>query len=75
MMTAMTVLLAQADAAAAAARPGMTAFSWLFMLVSMGGVTWLTVWSFARILRSKAHFDPDGTGPATPPVPGRTDRP
>ena len=51
------------------------AFSWLFMLVSMGGVTWLTIWSFSRILRGKAHFDPDGTGPAHAPVQGRHDQP
>ncbi len=40
------------------------AMSWTFVLGLMG-------WSFARILRSKDHFDPDGTGPEAPPVPGR----
>ena len=75
-MTIATILpLAQAGAAAVAERPEMTAFSWLFMLVSMGGVTWLTIWSFSRILRGKAHFDPDGTGPAHAPVQGRHDQP
>jgi hypothetical protein len=49
----------------------MDAFSWVFMLASMGAVTAVTIWCFARILRGKAHFDPDGTGPAGPPVKGR----
>lgn len=53
----------------------MDAFSWVFMLVSMGAVTTLTAYCFNRILRGKRHFDPDGTGPAHPPVPGRADRP
>lgn len=74
MLSTMALLLAQAGAAGAAERPEMTAFSWIFMLVSMGGVTWLTIWSFLRILRGKAHFDPDGTGPAHAPVQGRADR-
>lgn len=50
---------------------GLTAFSWTFMLVSMTAVTVLTAWCFIRIMRGKEHFDPDGTGPASPPVPGR----
>ena len=54
---------------------GLTAFAWTFMLVSMAAVTVFTIWSFARILSGKDHFDPDGTGPASPPVPGRVDRP
>lgn len=53
----------------------MDAFSWTFMLVSMGAATFLTVWSFWRILRGKKHFDPDGTGPDHPPVSGRAERP
>jgi len=52
---------------------GLTPFSWTFMLVSMGGVTLLAGWCFNRILRAKDHFDPDGTGPAHPPVPGRVE--
>jgi hypothetical protein len=52
----------------------MDAFSWIFMLVSLGAVTTLTVWSFSRILRGKRHFDPDGTGPASPPVKGRLEQ-
>ena len=53
----------------------MDAFSWVFMLVSMGAVTALTAWCFWRILRSHRHFDPDGTGPDVPPVPGRVSEP
>ena len=52
---------------------GLTPFGWIFMLGSMGAVTVLSVWSFARILSGKKHFDPDGTGPAHSPVPGRED--
>lgn len=52
----------------------MDAFSWVFMLLSMGAVTLLAAWCFTRILRGKRHFDPDGTGPDVPPVPGRADR-
>lgn len=49
----------------------LDAFSWTLMLVSMGSVTLLTVWCFYRILTGRQHFDPDGTGPQSPPVPGR----
>lgn len=52
----------------------LTAFSITFMLASMGAVTLLAGWCFARILRGKRHFDPDGTGPAHSPVPGKVDR-
>ncbi len=41
----------------------------IFMLVSWTFVLGLTFWSFARILRTQKHFDPDGIGPASPPVP------
>ena len=58
-----------------ARRMELTGFSLAFMLVSMGLVTLLTVWAYSRILRTKRHFDPDGTGPAHSPVPGRTERP
>jgi hypothetical protein len=44
-----------------------------FMLVAMGIVLLLTGWCYWRILRTRTHFDPDGTGPAQPPVPGRVD--
>lgn len=47
---------------------------WMIFL----GVSWmlvlsLTGWAYTRVLSSdgKKHFDPDGTGPATPPAPGR----
>lgn len=51
----------------------MDLFSWVFMLTSMGAVTALAVWCFTRILTGKAHFDPDGTGPARAPVKGEAD--
>lgn len=69
------ILLLQAAQAAAVPARELTPFAWAFMLVSMGSVTAFTIWAFARILRGKAHFDPDGTGPAHSPVPGREDRP
>lgn len=47
----------------------------LFLIVSWSFVLGLTFWSFARILRSQKHFDPDGIGPAGPPVPGRAEMP
>lgn len=53
----------------------MDAFSWVFMLVSMGGVITLTAWCYMRILRTRKHFDPDGTGPASPPIGGRVNEP
>jgi hypothetical protein len=40
------------------------------MLGSWTFVLGLTIWSFARILRLQKHFDPDGIGPAVPPVKG-----
>jgi len=43
------------------------AFSWIFVLGLM-------IWSFRRILGHQAHFDPDGIGPAQPPVPGLTEQ-
>ena len=51
----------------------------IFMLLSWAFVLGLVSWSFARILRGQRHFDPDGIGPGSPPVPGaaedRTRRP
>jgi hypothetical protein len=52
----------------------MDAFSWVFMLTSMGAVTALTIWCYARILGGQRHFDPDGTGPAHSPVEGRVEQ-
>jgi cytochrome P450 len=46
-----------------------------FMVVGMGSVATLTAWCFYRILTTKQHFDPDGTGPAHTPVPGRAEQP
>ena len=45
----------------------------IFMILSWSFVIGLVTWSFARILRGKRHFDPDGIGPAAPPEPGRFD--
>ena len=44
----------------------------LFMLASWTFVLGLTFWSFWRILRTPKPLDPDGIGPAVPPVPPRT---
>jgi hypothetical protein len=46
----------------------------VFMLVSMGSVVALTGWCFYRILTTRDHFDPDGTGPARTPVSGEAER-
>ncbi|HEX5829961.1 MAG TPA: hypothetical protein VFY16_03195 [Gemmatimonadaceae bacterium] len=48
----------------------MSTSAWVFMLGSWTFVLGLTIWSFARILRLQKHFDPDGIGPAVPPVKG-----
>lgn len=66
--------LLQANTELAADVIEMDAFSWVFMLTSMGAVTLLAGWCFARILKGHRHFDPDGTGPARPPVRGRASR-
>lgn len=47
----------------------MTPGAVAFMLASWAFVLGLTFWSFARILRTQKHFDPDGIGPGAPPVP------
>jgi hypothetical protein len=60
---------------AEAAELGMGPFAWSFMLISMGAVTLLTAWCFTRVMRTRRHFDPDGTGPAVPPVPGDAEQP
>lgn len=49
----------------------MTTGAILFMVVSWTFVLGLTFWAFGKILRTQKHFDPDGTGPAEPPVPPR----
>lgn len=70
---AIVAILLQEPAESVAAE-GLTTFSISFMLISMTLVTGLTIWAFSRILRTKRHFDPDGTGPARPPVAGEEDR-
>ena len=37
----------------------MTAFGWLFMTISVGGVTALTVWCFYRVLTAPPPPDDD----------------
>ena len=71
---AMAAMLLQSTVEARAA-DGLTIYSLTFMLVAMGSVTLLAAWCFIRILGGKAHFDPDGTGPARPPVSGSADPP
>jgi hypothetical protein len=73
-MMMMALLLLQVREELVADNLEMDAFSWIFMLVSLGAVTMLTTWSFSRILRGKRHFDPDGTGPASPPVKGKAEQ-
>ena len=48
----------------------MTTQAIIFMVASWTFVLGLTFWSFARIMSKKEHHDPDGIGPASPPVPG-----
>ena len=46
----------------------------LIIAVIMFGVALdLKAEDFKRILKQPTHFDPDGLGPAAPPVPGRAD--
>ena len=66
-------LALQSSMQLAAGAKHLNAFAWIFMLGSMGGVTILMVWCYQRILSEKAHFDPDGTGPAHAPVHGRAE--
>jgi hypothetical protein len=47
----------------------MSAGAIVFMLASWIFVLGLTFWAFATILKTQRHFDPDGIGPAGPPVP------
>jgi hypothetical protein len=46
----------------------MSGGAMIFMAVSWAFVLGLTFWSFAKILRTQRHFDPDGIGPGGPPV-------
>ena len=47
----------------------MSSGALIFMALSWIFVLGLTFWSFGKILRTQKHFDPDGIGPASPPVP------
>lgn len=47
----------------------------IFMALSWALVLGLTTWAFARILKVQGHHDPDGIGPASPPVPPAADAP
>lgn len=46
----------------------------IFLVLSWTFVLGLTVWAFARVLRSMRHHDPDGIGPERPPEPGSPER-
>jgi len=70
-MIALALLQTAAEASAA---EGIGPFALLFMIASMGAVTTLAAWCFWRILSTRSHFDPDGTGPAHSPVPGAVER-
>jgi hypothetical protein len=59
---------------AEAAQPGIGPYALIFMLLSMGAVTALTIWCYWRIMATRRHFDPDGTGPAHAPVPGEVEK-
>jgi hypothetical protein len=67
-MTIITLILQGTEAT------GIGVGALVFMLASMGAVIGLTSWCFYRILSTKRHFDPDGTGPARSPVPGETEQ-
>ncbi len=51
----------------------MTSAALLFLIASWAFVLGLMFWCFARILRLQRHHDPDGIGPAQPPVPPLTE--
>ncbi len=51
----------------------MTGAAIAFMALSWGVALGMVVWSYHRILTQKKHHDPDGIGPAEPPVPALTE--
>ena len=51
----------------------MTGAAIAFMALSWGVSLGLLIWSYSRILRTRKHHDPDGIGPAQPPVRGMTE--
>ncbi|MBA4157166.1 MAG: hypothetical protein H0X65_06785 [Gemmatimonadetes bacterium] len=65
--------LLQVAEPAPAVTGGIGLYALIFMLVSMGAVTTLTVWCFWRIISTEKHFDPDGTGPMHAPVTGEAE--
>ena len=36
---------------------GLTTWGWLMMLLSVGSITWLTVWCFWRVLTKKGAVE------------------
>lgn len=48
----------------------MSTGSMIFMGLSWFLVLSLLFWSIGRVLKKKAHHDPDSLGPARPPVRG-----
>lgn len=47
----------------------MTTEAIIFMVVIWTCLLSVLTWSYSRVLRGRRHFDPDGIGPAAPPVP------
>ena len=52
----------------------MSAGAMIFLALSWTFVLGLMAWSFGKILKGQQHFDPDGIGPAAPPVSGEAER-
>jgi hypothetical protein len=48
----------------------MSTGSIVFMVLSWAIVLSLVTWSYSRVLKKKAHHDPDSIGPASPPQRG-----
>jgi hypothetical protein len=67
-MNTILALIQTAPEAAARTGEAIGPGALAFMGISMGAVAALTAWCFVRVLRTRRHFDPDGTGPATPPI-------
>lgn len=47
----------------------------IFLILSWTFVLGLTGWAYSRIMRTQKHFDPDGIGPGSPPVPPAAPQP
>jgi hypothetical protein len=52
----------------------MTTTAIILMAVIWTALLSLITWSSSNILRGRRHFDPDGIGPAAPPVPGMAEK-